>query len=524
MNKYILTEKQAKQVANDTKTDLSNIIQQSIDTYQKGKDCIKTAKDAAAITKFVVQAVKKGKLNKNELARLATAVIKKGVEDRANRGLKQIGDKLKSKLSALPDDAEFKIKLNTDFKNIRPEDLAKSLLDSDFVLSSNDIEVSANRKRVSAKYNKGPAYAQVTQNYKGGSSATVGTEFAFEAKNKNSMNLIVENWKNFLTEAPTIPPGCKVNINCKCIDRTFLSDSQVTLAEVQTWLYKNGFSKYLKITFKTGSADGKCGDETRSALMAFQKQKQLKKCDACVGPETWGAMQNAGFKPKGSTGPIKEPEQKKEESKDIKISKISEGVYFVGTLNSQSDKITLHFTSAGRDPISVANLFLQNYKNYINNQGNIIVSQYGKQYWQPTVSFLDKNFQNKSVRVIGFGRGAREGGAIDYLNNYKKDSDELILLDPVLPRNIRGFRLPKVSKILVYYGSQFLKSQGMLKRWKTLKQRFIREPGYNSIFITDSTAKKEGMSGHLHYFRSFYENPGKYLNASIKLKSNAQKK
>lgn len=335
------------------------------------------------------------------------------------------------------------------------------------------------------------------------------------------MNKHILTWKKFLTEGPTIPPGCKINTNCKCIDRTFLSDSQVTLAEVQTWLYENGFSSYLKITFKKGSADGKCGDETRSALMAFQRLKKLKKCDACVGPETWGAMQNAGFKPKGSSAtpaPVKEPEQKKEKSKDIKIIKISEGVYFVGTLSSESDKITLHFTSAGRDPMSVANLFLQNYKNYINNQGNIIISQYGKQYWRPTVSFLDKNFKNKNVRVIGFGRGAREGGAIEYLNNYKKDSDELILLDPVLPRNIVGFRLPKVSKILVYYGSQYLKAQGMLKRWKILKQRFMRESGYNSIFITDSSAKKEGMSGHLHYFRSFYENPGKYLNASIKLK------
>lgn len=198
MERYILTEQEAKQIANDTKIGLSNIVQKSLNTYEKGKDCVKTAKDAAEITKFVVQVIKKGKINKKELVQLATNAIKKGVEDKANKELKQIGDKLKSKISALPKDAEFKINLNTDFKNISPEALAKSVLDSDFVLSSSGVEIAANRKRVSAKYKKGPGFVQATQNYKGGTTATAGAEFSFESKEKNTMKLIMESWRKFV--------------------------------------------------------------------------------------------------------------------------------------------------------------------------------------------------------------------------------------------------------------------------------------------------------------------------------------
>jgi len=198
MEYYMLTEQEARQVADDTKTDLSNIVQKSLSTYEKGKDCVKTAKDAAEITKFVVQVIKNGKINKEQLVQLAASAIKKGAEDKANQALKQLGDKLKKKISILPDDAEFKIKLNTDFKNISPEALAKSVLDSSFVYSQGGFSASANRKQATAKYKKGGAYGQVTQNYKGGTTATAGAEFKFESKNKSDMKIIMENWRKFV--------------------------------------------------------------------------------------------------------------------------------------------------------------------------------------------------------------------------------------------------------------------------------------------------------------------------------------
>ena len=173
-------------------------MQKSLSTYEKGKDCIKTAKDAAEITKFVVQVIKNGKINKKQLAQLAANAIKKGVEDQANKGLKVLGDKLKKKISVLPDDAEFKIKLNTDFKNISPEALAKSVLDSSFVYSQGGFSASANRKQATAKYKKGGVYGQVTQNYRGGTTGTAGAEFQFESKNKNDMKVIMENWRKFV--------------------------------------------------------------------------------------------------------------------------------------------------------------------------------------------------------------------------------------------------------------------------------------------------------------------------------------
>ena len=198
MNNFYLTEQQAEKIATDTKVDMSNIVQKSLDTYKKGKDCVKTAKDAADLTKFVVQVVKNGKVNKKQLIQLASNAIKRGIEDKANKELKQIGAKLKSKISALPDDVEFKIKLNTDFKNISPSDLAKSVLDSSFVYSQGGFETSVNRKQVSAKYKKGPGYAQVTKNFRGGATATAGLETTFQESQDNSMQLIMESWREFL--------------------------------------------------------------------------------------------------------------------------------------------------------------------------------------------------------------------------------------------------------------------------------------------------------------------------------------
>lgn len=199
MKNYILTEQQANQAANDTKVGLSNIVQKSLNTYEKGKDCVKAAKDAAEITKFVVQVIKNGKVNKQQLTQLAANAIKKGVEDKANKGLKQLGDKLKNKISILPDDAEFKIKLNTDFKNISADALAKSVLDASFEYSQGGFSASANRKQAGAKYKKGGVFGQVSKNYKGGATATAGAEFTFESKNKSDMKIIMENWRKYLS-------------------------------------------------------------------------------------------------------------------------------------------------------------------------------------------------------------------------------------------------------------------------------------------------------------------------------------
>ena len=97
------------------------------------------------------------------------------------------------------------------------------------------------------------------------------------------MKFITESWKKFLIEEDV---KCIENPNCNCIDSSYYSKWGISIADVQNFLYKNGYKDYLSDTFKAGHADNQCGAETKSAISAFEKTKKLKKCDACVGPET----------------------------------------------------------------------------------------------------------------------------------------------------------------------------------------------------------------------------------------------
>lgn len=107
----------------------------------------------------------------------------------------------------------------------------------------------------------------------------------------------MENWKKFLIRAILVTETtnfslANANTSCNCVDKT---ESNLSISQIQTILYKNGFSEYLqKVTFSSGQADGICGPETRSAIMAFQSAHNLQ-VDACVGDETEGKMKDLGL-------------------------------------------------------------------------------------------------------------------------------------------------------------------------------------------------------------------------------------
>ena len=75
------------------------------------------------------------------------------------------------------------------------------------------------------------------------------------------------------------------------------SETDLTIKDVQSFLHNNGYP--LPETFKNKEADGKCGPETRQAIMDFQGKNGLKK-DACVGEDTSEAIKAvmAGKNPK----------------------------------------------------------------------------------------------------------------------------------------------------------------------------------------------------------------------------------
>ena len=106
----------------------------------------------------------------------------------------------------------------------------------------------------------------------------------------------MEKWKKFLIFSSLVVESSidmsKANIACNCVDN---SESDMSISQIQTVLYNNGYKKYLeKITFASGTADGICGEETRSAIMAFQTDHNLQ-IDACVGNETEGKMKELGL-------------------------------------------------------------------------------------------------------------------------------------------------------------------------------------------------------------------------------------
>ena len=119
---------------------------------------------------------------------------------------------------------------------------------------------------------------------------------------KNANN--VEIPTSTLPSAPTVAVSnkltskdCHVNPYCGCVDSSV--NDQITIKGVQRALKELGFP-----VEETAS----CDKQTRTAIMAFQKQEQEKgfqppdgreflRCDACVGPNTLAAM-NAQLKPK----------------------------------------------------------------------------------------------------------------------------------------------------------------------------------------------------------------------------------
>ena len=131
----------------------------------------------------------------------------------------------------------------------------------------------------------------------------------------------MENWRKlflttFLTTEILEPLPCKANTECNCV---VSSETPLTIIQVQDLLNNNGYSKFLKPkTFQSGTADGICGQETRNAIMAFQKDNKIQ-CDGCVGDETHGKMAELGLvKPINSPGaaPANTPKQK---SRNVKL-------------------------------------------------------------------------------------------------------------------------------------------------------------------------------------------------------------
>jgi murein DD-endopeptidase MepM/ murein hydrolase activator NlpD len=331
------------------------------------------------------------------------------------------------------------------------------------------------------------------------------------------MKSYYKNWKNFLLEA--IGDNCKINTNCACIDSKYKREQGLTVKDVQEFLWKNGYQEYLKkVTYASGEADGKCGEETRNAIMAFQTAKKLKKCDACVGPETWGAMTAMGLKASGAKS-SPQPRQATQATQatstekknlNLQLKKLAEGVYFVGDENVNTDTVTVHFVGAGEASKIVATSILNNYQSYIQSQGNVIVSQFGTQYFSPILKFRSEK-KTKVFRIVGHGRGARPpGGAWDYSIKHALATDELVLLDPELPRNISTSRMPKSKSVTLYCGSALMAiTNRFQKRWDILKARLEKE-GYQSKITQTKSAP--GMSGHKSYFSNYYSNPSAVLS------------
>ncbi len=94
--------------------------------------------------------------------------------------------------------------------------------------------------------------------------------------------IIMENWRRFMSESEK----CITNTACQCID----SSMNLSLEKVQNFLADKYGRENMPVTFKTGQADGLCGPETRAMIEKFQEERDLKKCDGCVGPETGPAM------------------------------------------------------------------------------------------------------------------------------------------------------------------------------------------------------------------------------------------
>ena len=112
-----------------------------------------------------------------------------------------------------------------------------------------------------------------------------------------SYKLVMEGWKKFLrkdTAGENISEltitgadsGCSLNKSCKCV----LPSMNLSVSQIQDMLVAVYGINSMPISFKSGKADGDCGEETQNLIMKFQVDNDLK-CDGCVGPETLPILQ-----------------------------------------------------------------------------------------------------------------------------------------------------------------------------------------------------------------------------------------
>jgi len=334
------------------------------------------------------------------------------------------------------------------------------------------------------------------------------------------MKFNIKKWKNFIQESQG--SDCSINTNCNCIDNSYHAKFGVGTKDVQLFLYKNGYKDLLTKTFNPLKPDGYCGPETKNAIMAFQRDKNLKKCDACVGPETWSAMLAAGFQPpknnekSQSQDKIESEKELLDQSKIIN-KKIADGVWYIGSSTPRPGMVTLHIVGSGKnqDPSIVSKDMFSKFKSYVSSEGDLLVSMYGNKYLTMANNFINVSKYSKT-RIVGFSRGARSpGGAWDYALYFGKSSDELILLDPSVGRNIKDSRIPSVSSISLYCGSEYM-AKTFKQRWNILKQR-LSKLGIKGTVI-DEPSKTPGFSGHLGYYNNYYNNPS-ILNTSENVSS-----
>jgi len=141
------------------------------------------------------------------------------------------------------------------------------------------------------------------------------------------MKNLFENWRRFVNE--------RENIACGCVDS---SETDLTIKDVQNFLNNNGYE--LPETFETGEADGKCGPETRKAIMDFQGKNGLKQ-DACVGKDTAEAIKAVmdGKNPKITA--------------KVKVSKKQEPSVVSGKIAAVGDSLTVGVAAGNKSYIDI---------------------------------------------------------------------------------------------------------------------------------------------------------------------------
>ena len=88
---------------------------------------------------------------------------------------------------------------------------------------------------------------------------------------------------------PNTSGNCKENIACRCVTRS----TPATVLAIQTALQELAKKSNQPDPLPDYGADGRCGPETRKAIMNFQSENDLVLCDGCVGPETYPALNKA---------------------------------------------------------------------------------------------------------------------------------------------------------------------------------------------------------------------------------------